>query len=203
MRFAIPFVALSSLASALVAPQDDSFFLDNVPLDKRQTGDPTYQCHANCGYTIQKGVGDYCKNEEWLGLLRGCLDCALQYDIWKSYGNKVSAAAKACGLDATPKAVSPGGNASSSSNAGSVAPSSLAPPAQQSSHASSVAPVTTSAAATSAPRSATTSAGQPAQTTSAGHSNNGTTTVPTGAAAAMKQQLPLAAAGALLAVLVM
>ena len=34
--------------------------------------------------------------------LDACLDCALEFDIWQYYGDSVSTAAKACGLDATP-----------------------------------------------------------------------------------------------------
>ena len=45
-------------------------------------------------------------------LLDECLACANKFDIWQYYGTKLSAAAKTCGLDATPKPVD--GDASSS-----------------------------------------------------------------------------------------
>lgn len=63
------------------------------------------------GYTIRDSRKDgYCKDDKWLSLLKGCLDCALKYEIWEDYGPKVSSAAKACGLDATP--VDPNGGSS-------------------------------------------------------------------------------------------
>ncbi|KND93681.1 hypothetical protein TOPH_01411 [Tolypocladium ophioglossoides CBS 100239] len=108
MRFAACVIALGSVASAAAAAAAAAApgfqFPDAVPLEKRQTDDPSYQCHANCGYAIQNSSKDgYCKDGAWLKLLDGCLDCALEYKIWQWYGDKVSAAAKKCGLDATPK----------------------------------------------------------------------------------------------------
>lgn len=48
-------------------------------------------------------------------LLDDCLDCALKYQIWQWYGEKVGAAAKKCGLDATPKPVDGGASSKASS----------------------------------------------------------------------------------------
>lgn len=72
-------------------------------------------------------------------LLDDCLDCALKYKIWQWYGDKVSAAAGKCGLDATPKPVEDGG--SSQVGSGTAAPS--------------TAPITTAAQQTSAPGQST------------------------------------------------
>lgn len=38
-------LAASSVATAFQFP-------DNVPMDKRQTEGPSYECHANCGKNI-------------------------------------------------------------------------------------------------------------------------------------------------------
>lgn len=61
----------------------------------------------------------------------------MTYDIWKYYGDKVGAAAKKCGLDATPKAAAASGSASTSeapktTAAQSSAPASSAPATQPS-----------------------------------------------------------------------
>mgnify|MGYP000871441820 CR=1 FL=1 len=43
-------VALGSLASSAVAVARTGFeFPDSVPMHKRQTSGPSYECHANCG----------------------------------------------------------------------------------------------------------------------------------------------------------
>lgn len=44
----------------------------------------------------------YCDKSDFKTKLSDCLDCALEFDIWKYYGNSVSSAAEECGLDATP-----------------------------------------------------------------------------------------------------
>lgn len=65
------------------------------------------------GYTIKDSRQDgYCDSSEWKKLLDDCLDCALQYDIWKDYGDYVKQAASGCGIDATP--VSASGSAGAS-----------------------------------------------------------------------------------------
>lgn len=73
-----------------------------------------YSCLIVTGYAIKDSRNEgYCKNEKWLGLLKDCLDCALKYEIWQWYGDKVGAAAKACGLDATPVDPNAGGDSTS------------------------------------------------------------------------------------------
>ncbi|POR33768.1 Uncharacterized protein TPAR_06042 [Tolypocladium paradoxum] len=148
MLFAACVVALGSLASAAAAAAAPGFqFPDTVPLEKRQTEGPAYQCHANCGYAIQNSSKDgYCKDEAWLKLLDGCLDCALQYNIWQHYSNKVGAAAQKCGLDATPKPAAGG---------------------QSSAAPTSAAVTTTAAASSTAVVQPTSAAGQSSQQSSA------------------------------------
>ncbi|KOS36850.1 hypothetical protein ACN38_g12383 [Penicillium nordicum] len=79
-------------------------FPDFVPLHRRQDpGTPAYECHANCGGVITAGRTDgYCDADDFKTELTDCLNCAVEFDIWKYYGGSVSKAAKACGLDATP-----------------------------------------------------------------------------------------------------
>ncbi|TWU73413.1 hypothetical protein ED733_003695 [Metarhizium rileyi] len=113
--------ALVSVATALARPGFQ--FPDAVPLAKRQTSGPSYECHASCGHAIQDSAKDgYCRDQSWVKLLDDCLDCALKYQIWQWYGNKVGAAARQCGLDATPKPVE--GGASSHVESATTAPGS-------------------------------------------------------------------------------
>lgn len=97
-------VALGSLASSVVAVARTGFeFPDSVPMHKRQTSGPSYECHANCGYTILGAKTEgYCDDTEWQDLLEQCLACANEFDLWPDYGEGVTAAAEGCGLDATP-----------------------------------------------------------------------------------------------------
>ncbi|TQV95623.1 hypothetical protein V2A60_000808 [Cordyceps javanica] len=125
MHFVASLVAVGSMAS-LASAGVGFQFPDTVPLHKRQVTGPAYECHANCGYTIQDAAQDgYCDTTKWKTELSNCLDCALTYDIWKWYGEKVSAAAKKCGVDATPKPS--GGSGGSTSAPASSAPASSAP----------------------------------------------------------------------------
>lgn len=58
------------------------------------------------GFALRGSSDDgYCDDSEWLELFNGCLDCALEFDIWRHYGGGLTPAAEACGLDATPKPV--------------------------------------------------------------------------------------------------
>lgn len=55
------------------------------------------------GGVITAGRTDgYCDADDFKTELTDCLNCAVEFDIWKYYGGSVSKAAKACGLDATP-----------------------------------------------------------------------------------------------------
>ncbi|KAL4883409.1 hypothetical protein BJY04DRAFT_216233 [Aspergillus karnatakaensis] len=97
------FSAVASVA-CMVAGVSAFQYPDFVPLHKRQApGTPQYECHANCGGIITASRTEgYCDSSDFESLLSACLDCALEYDIWRYYGNSVSAAAEECGLDATP-----------------------------------------------------------------------------------------------------
>ncbi|KAL4903212.1 hypothetical protein BDW74DRAFT_180079 [Aspergillus multicolor] len=88
----------------LVASAAAFEYPDFVPLNKRQEpGTPQYECHANCGGIITASRSDgYCDTGDFKSMLNDCLNCALEYDIWKYYGNSVSSAAENCRLDATP-----------------------------------------------------------------------------------------------------
>lgn len=61
----------------------------------------------------------YCDKSDFKTKLSDCLDCALEFDIWKYYGNSVSSAAEECGLDATP--VESSSSSSSSATASETA----------------------------------------------------------------------------------
>ncbi|ORY68226.1 uncharacterized protein BCR38DRAFT_481711 [Pseudomassariella vexata] len=107
--------AMASIAQAsmMLLPAE---FNSIIGIERRQASGASYECHADCGYTIIGARTDgYCDNSTWTDLLDDCLDCALVYDIWKDYGDSVTAAAKGCGLDATPKAANSTATASSGS----------------------------------------------------------------------------------------
>ncbi|KAL3474015.1 hypothetical protein BJX99DRAFT_260857 [Aspergillus californicus] len=97
------FITVASIA-CIVAGAAAFEFPDFVPLHRRQApGTPQYECHANCGGIITASRSDgFCDSSDFESMLSDCLDCALVYDIWRYYGNSVSAAAEECGLDATP-----------------------------------------------------------------------------------------------------
>ncbi|ETI26151.1 hypothetical protein G647_02928 [Cladophialophora carrionii CBS 160.54] len=72
-------------------------------LRRQEPGTPQYDCHANCGNVIVAGRTEgYCDTANFTTSLDACLGCALEFDIWQYYGDSVSEAATACGLDATP-----------------------------------------------------------------------------------------------------
>ena len=66
----------------------------------------------------------FCNNEEFTSRLSGCLDCALEQEIWEYYQSGVSKAAEACDLDATPK--SPTTSQEGDATTTAVSPSSVA-----------------------------------------------------------------------------
>ncbi|KAF4120752.1 hypothetical protein GMORB2_2756 [Geosmithia morbida] len=98
-------VSLGFLASAALAAANNggTQFPDFVALAKRAVTETEYQCHANCGYTIQDASAEgYCDDAEWNKLLEACLQCAIETDIWGDYGDYVVKVAEPCGIDATP-----------------------------------------------------------------------------------------------------
>ncbi|RYP72673.1 hypothetical protein DL769_004415 [Monosporascus sp. CRB-8-3] len=93
-------------------------------LESRQTSEEARECHADCGFFIfDSNLPDQCGNSTWRELLYDCLDCALEYDIWKDYEDGVTQAAGACDLPAVPEqpdadeSVSPSTTPTVSSNA--------------------------------------------------------------------------------------
>ncbi|KAL4931959.1 uncharacterized protein BDV17DRAFT_288530 [Aspergillus undulatus] len=110
-------ITVAASIACLVAAATAFEYPDFVPLHKRQApGTPQYDCHANCGgiITLSRSQG-YCDTDEFETKLSACLDCALEYDIWKWYGNSVSNAAEECGVDATP--IKPSSSSSSTETA--------------------------------------------------------------------------------------
>ncbi|KAL2827869.1 hypothetical protein BJY01DRAFT_255569 [Aspergillus pseudoustus] len=90
--------------ACIVAGASAFQYPDFVPLHKRQQpGTPAYECHANCGGIITLSRQDgFCDTSDFESKLSACLDCAVEFDIWRYYGNSVSAAAEKCGVDGTP-----------------------------------------------------------------------------------------------------
>ncbi|KGO73230.1 hypothetical protein PITC_003180 [Penicillium italicum] len=130
-------------------------FPDFVPLNRRQDpGTPAYECHANCGGVITAGRTDgYCDAANFKTELSDCLNCALEFDIWKYYGGSVSKAATACGLDATPLKVS-----STSAEASSTSAETSTTSAEEPSTTTSVSATTTKTAEESVNSAVTTDA---------------------------------------------
>ncbi|KAK3297353.1 uncharacterized protein B0H64DRAFT_123173 [Chaetomium fimeti] len=144
------FLSLLGLLAVSVA---NATFLDNTPdyaliLSRQAPGTPQFECHSNCGNALAGGRDPaHCDNATWTGYYEACLGCALDFDIWRIYGNGVSSAASACGLSATP---SPSGD-------DGPAPSST--PATGSSEAS--APTTASADVSETPSETASDTGSP------------------------------------------
>ncbi|KAM3431461.1 hypothetical protein NHJ13734_007281 [Beauveria thailandica] len=221
MHFVASLVAVGSAVSLASAGSIGFEFPASVPLSKRQTSGPAYDCHANCGYAIQDSAKEgYCSDAKWKSLLSGCLDCAMTYDIWKYYGTKVGAAAEKCGLESTPKPSGGAGSAApsepaktdasapASSASASSAPASSAPATQSSAASqpsapgqtsqSATAPQTTTSQATGSSQVRSTSAATTAKpTASASHTaGNNTTSTQIQVGAANMQKPAMLAAGA-------
>ncbi|KAK4032244.1 hypothetical protein C8A01DRAFT_50921 [Parachaetomium inaequale] len=154
---------LLSLFTLLAASIANAALLDSNPdysliLSRQAPGTPQYECHSNCGNALAGGRNPaHCENATWTGYYEACLDCALDFDIWRIYGNGVSSAASACGLSATP---SPSGDSESalSSTAGlrsegSADPTITTPPSTESETAGSIPSSTSSVSTAGAPRS--------------------------------------------------
>ncbi|KGQ08834.1 hypothetical protein BB8028_0001g08480 [Beauveria bassiana] len=207
MHFVASLVAVGSAVSLASAGSIGFEFPASVPLSKRQTSGPAYECHANCGYAIQDSAKEgYCSDAKWKSLLSNCLDCALTYDIWKHYGTKVGAAAEKCGFESTPKpsggagsaapsepaktdASAPASSAPASSAPASSAPASSAPATQSSAASqpsapgqtsqSATAPQTTASQATGSSQVHSTSAATTAKPTASASSTAGNNTTST------------------------
>ncbi|SPQ21536.1 ddb02977-591a-4e59-b80e-010ec0dfe913 [Thermothielavioides terrestris] len=109
LTFSVLFAAFAALAVHAAQPQANAELAQI--LGRQAPGTPEYECHSNCGNAILAGRdSNHCSNATWVGYYEACLQCALQYDIWKYYGDGVTSAASACGLNPTP---SPSGDAGS------------------------------------------------------------------------------------------
>lgn len=87
----------------------------------------------------------YCDADDFKTELTDCLNCAVEFDIWKYYGSSVSKAATACGLDATPVEAS-----STSTEVSSTSAEASATSAEETSTATSVSATTTEESVNSA-----------------------------------------------------
>jgi hypothetical protein len=114
---AAPVLALASASAA------EFQFPDSVPMHKRQTSGPKFECHSACGNTIlqSQSNADYCDDSTWNGLFEDCMDCALEFEIWQYYSPQVKPAAEACGLDPTPKPVGGGSEGGSDTTTSAAA----------------------------------------------------------------------------------
>nr|CDP25683.1 Putative protein of unknown function [Podospora anserina S mat+] len=108
LQFSVLVSAFTATAvQAAVSPQDN---VDVAALLARQApGTPQFECHSDCGSALGGSrSGRHCDNSTWVELFEDCLECANQFNIWRHYGNGLTAAAEACGLSAVP---SPSGGA--------------------------------------------------------------------------------------------
>ncbi|KAK7428862.1 hypothetical protein QQZ08_004632 [Neonectria magnoliae] len=112
MRFSITCLMALTASMAAANPlaprsQPSWEFPESFPLAKRQDmpapGTPLYLCHENCGLSITYSREEgYCTNWQWISRYDACLQCANEFNIWRYYGNSVSAAATACGFTSVP-----------------------------------------------------------------------------------------------------
>ncbi|RSL89040.1 hypothetical protein CEP51_001418 [Fusarium floridanum] len=166
--------SLASLASANV--KRELPFPASVPLHKRQPSGAEYECHADCGYTILNADEEgYCDSDEWKQLLAECLKCANQYDMWGDYGDGVTGAAKACGIDAVPEGASSGSATGSSAAATTTVVTSVTSAAATSAEESSAEETTAAAETTSAAAASSTAAEETAATTAESSADANTT----------------------------
>lgn len=104
---------------------------------------------TSTGNTITGGrIDGHCDNSTWVGYYKDCMECALEYNIWRFYEDGVTAAASPCRLDAVPvpsgvDMTDPSSTAASDSSIVSPSGSTTAPTMPQSSAVSSNATVTT------------------------------------------------------------
>jgi hypothetical protein len=125
--------------------------LDIIDLLARQApGTPQFDCHSACGSTISGArIEGYCTNSTWTSNYEKCLECALEFDIWKHYSTTIGNAAKTCGLTAVPSPA-----AAASSTAGPAA-SGSAPSGSGSRTPTPTVPATTAGTTTAATTAST------------------------------------------------
>ncbi|KAF2031752.1 hypothetical protein EK21DRAFT_11325, partial [Setomelanomma holmii] len=74
-------------------------------LKRQAPGTPSYNCHDNCGTAITLSrQTDKCNIDAFKTNYNNCLECAGpdNYNIWRMYGNTLSAAGSSCGLSTEP-----------------------------------------------------------------------------------------------------
>ncbi|KAH7348229.1 hypothetical protein BKA66DRAFT_447332 [Pyrenochaeta sp. MPI-SDFR-AT-0127] len=152
------FVATAS-ASALNAEED----LFASLLKRQEPGSASYNCHDNCGtaITLSKRPNP-CDSDAFKTNYNNCLQCAGpdNFNIWRMYGNTLSAAGATCGLETQPKSgkqpdVGPAVHVGGSSSA---APAASTPAASAAPVSGSDSPASATPAPTSAPAAGATSA---------------------------------------------
>ncbi|EXJ80013.1 hypothetical protein A1O3_08299 [Capronia epimyces CBS 606.96] len=167
--------SILALGALGVSSASASFlYPDIVPIHRRQApGTPEYNCHANCGGVIVDARTDgYCDTANFTTALDACLDCALEYDIWQYYGDSVSSAAEACGLETTPHAAS-----STSETSGSAIPTSTL--GAESSSVSAEASIVASPIEAATTTAVATSTVEETGSATASHTSSGTAAVET------------------------
>ncbi|KXX74121.1 hypothetical protein MMYC01_206934 [Madurella mycetomatis] len=141
LRLSSCLAALTAFSVNAALPDSDAYAL---LLSRQAPGTPLFECHENCGNTISLGrTPEPCDNDDWVSAYEACLECALEFDIWRLYGNGVTSVAETCGLSPTPVPASsstPTSTSASASNSASASDSA----------SDSVAPTDTSAATTGA-----------------------------------------------------
>ncbi|KAK0652444.1 hypothetical protein B0T16DRAFT_101774 [Cercophora newfieldiana] len=140
--------ALLLAAASLVSASPDA---TTDLLARQAPGTPQFECHSDCGNAIAGGrLEGHCTNATWTGFYEECLGCALEFDIWKHYGNGLTGAAAQCGLTPTPSpapaATSGSAAAPSGSASGTSTPTPTAPPASGSAATTGAASTSTSTA---------------------------------------------------------
>ncbi|KAK3359659.1 hypothetical protein B0T25DRAFT_533531 [Lasiosphaeria hispida] len=157
-RVSVLLALLAAVVVQAIVPEVD--YASPAALVHRQApGTPQYACHESCGNALAAGRAEgHCENSTWVGYYEACLDCALDFDIWKYYEKGVTAAASPCSLTPTPSPSGPasapssitGGVPSITTNPSAIAPSTT-PPITSSSATGSVAGVTSSTVTAGAP----------------------------------------------------
>lgn len=112
----------------------------------------TTQADRSGGVITAGRTDGYCDTDDFKTKLTDCLNCAVEFDIWKYYGGSVSKAATACGLDATPVETSSASTevSSTSTEASSTSAEASATSAEETSTATSASATTTEESVNSA-----------------------------------------------------
>ncbi|RYP50211.1 hypothetical protein DL768_004232 [Monosporascus sp. mg162] len=147
LRWALGAIIAASLASA----STDELQLISRLLRRQEPGTPAYNCHDNCGQAVlqARNSDNVCTDDVFLANYENCLQCSGpdNVNIWRFYGNSLTAAAEPCGLPTAPL----------SGEQPDVGPATPA--------GSSASPTTTTATTSEQPATSATSASQQTMTT--------------------------------------